>query len=283
MDFSAVHKYADPLEAVLDPDVEAVDICLPTSQHAEVAIAALRAGKHVLVEKPMALDGAAADAVIAEAERSGRILMSAQVVRFIPDYRAGADLVKSGSLGGVRSAFLRRRCAAPAWSRWLSDPTVSGGGVFDLLIHDIDFCIHLFGSPSAISATGFEDLPRGIDTIVAELHYAGIGSVTVQGGWHHPLMYPFSMEYTIVADGGTLEYNSSGRPLKLYNAAGQATDVPMAAVDGYQAELEYFIECARANRKPEFCPPVESAAAVKAARIMLESRNRNGERIECKL
>jgi predicted dehydrogenase len=283
LDFSQVRKYRDPFEAVRDDGVDAVDICLPTNQHAEVAIAAIRAGKHVLVEKPMALDGAAADAVIAEAERGGRVFMSAQVVRFIPDYRVSAEAWKSGRLGAMRSAIFRRRCAAPAWSQWLSDPAQSGGGVFDLLIHDIDFCVHLFGLPEAISATGHEDLPLGVDIIAAELHYPAVGSVTVQGGWHHPKAYPFSMEYTIVADGGTLEYSSAGRPLTLYTADGEARPMQVPAVDGYQAELEYFIFCARNGVQPVFCPPRESAAAVKLGRLMLESRCRKGAKIECKL
>jgi predicted dehydrogenase len=283
LDFSAVHKYRDPFEAVLDPDVDAVDICLPTNQHASVAIAALRAGKHVLVEKPMALDGAGADEVIAEAERAGRVLMSAQVCRFIGEYKAAADLLRAGSLGPVRSALLRRRCAAPAWSAWLADASQSGGGVFDLLIHDVDLAVHLFGLPQAVSATGYEDLPRGIDSLVAQMHYPAIGSVTIAGGWHHPKAYPFSMEYTIVADGGTLEFSSAGRPVTLYKGDGteQAIDVP--AGDGYQKEIEYFVECASAGRKPSFCPPEESSASVKLTRLMLESRKRNGEKIECKL
>jgi hypothetical protein len=54
-------------------------------------------------------------------------------------------------------------------------------------------------------------------------------------------------------------------------------------VDEYQAELEYFIACARSGAHPALCPPRESAAAVRLARLMLESRNRNGERIACKL
>jgi predicted dehydrogenase len=283
VDFSAVHKYIDPFEAVRDPDVEAVDICLPTHQHADVALAALRAGKHVLVEKPMALDGETADRIVDEAERSGRVLMSAQVVRFMGEYRVAAEMLKSGRLGAPRSAMFRRRCAAPAWSLWLTDASLSGGGVFDLLIHDIDFCVHLFGLPGAVSATGYEDMPRGIDSIVAELHYPGIGSVTVAGGWHHPKAYPFSMEYTIVTDGGTLEFSSAGRPPALYTAAGEEEKLDVPVVDGYQAELEYFVACVSAGRAPEFCPPRESAASVKLARLMLESRSKNGERISCTL
>jgi predicted dehydrogenase len=283
MDFSALRKYLDPLECVRDPNVEAVDICLPTNQHAPVALAALRAGKHVLVEKPMALDGAAADLMIAEAARAGRVLMSAQVLRFFPMYRAAADLVRSGGLGPVRSAIFRRRCSAPAWSQWMGDPAQSGGGVFDLLIHDVDFCLHLFGKPEAVSAVGYEDMPRGIDWITACFRYPSIGGVVVTGGWHHPKAFPFSMQYTIVADGGTIEFDSAGRPPAIYAADGTEKPLAMTEVDAYQAEIEYFLDCAAAGRQPDLCPPEESATAVKLARLMVEARNRNGETIPCNL
>src|SRR5215470_11248020 len=84
MDFSGVARYHAIEEALRDPSVDAVDICLPTDRHAQVAVEALRAGKHVLVEKPMALDAASAVQMVAEAERSGRLLMTAQVLRFLP-------------------------------------------------------------------------------------------------------------------------------------------------------------------------------------------------------
>jgi len=282
MDFAGVERYRTVDEALGDPNVDAVDICLPTDRHAPVAIEALRAGKHVLVEKPMALDGETADRMIAEARRNNRVLMTAQVLRFFPAYEKTAELVKSAKLGAVRSAIFRRRCAAPAWSKWLSNPSQSGGGVFDLLIHDVDYCVHLFGAPAAVSATGYEDMPHGIDCIAAQFHYPFIDAV-VTGGWHHPKAYPFSMEFTVVADGGTLEYSSANRPLTLYRADGEEAQVTLADTDGYQAELEYFTACASAGRKPERCPPEDSALAVRLARAMLESRSRNGERIKCKL
>src|SRR2546421_1517463 len=171
MDFTGVARYRTVNEALRDPRVDGVDICLPTDLHAPIAIDALRAGKHVLVEKPMALDGETADRMIGEAERSGRLLMTAQVLRFLPSYAAAAEIVKSAQLGAVRSALFRRRCAAPAWSKWLSDPGQSGGGVFDLLIHDVDYCVHLFGTPVAVSAVGDEDMPSGIDIVVAQVHH----------------------------------------------------------------------------------------------------------------
>jgi predicted dehydrogenase len=281
MDFSGVARYHTVDEALRDPNVEAVDICLPTNCHAPVAIDALRAGKHVLVEKPMALDGDTADRMIAEAERNGKLLMTAQVLRFLPSYAKTAEIVQSAKLGAVRSAIFRRRCAAPAWGKWLADPSLSGGGVFDLLIHDVDYCIQLFGLPKAVSAVGFEDMPRGIDIIVSRFHYSGL-DIIVTGGWHHPKAYPFSAEFTIVADGGTLEYHTANRPLTLYQSDGVEAPVALVEKDGFEAELEYFVACAASGSKPARCPPQESAMAVRVALEMLESRRRNGERIECK-
>ena len=282
MDFSGVKKYRAINQAIADPQIEAVDICLPTDQHASVALAALRAGKHVLVEKPMALDGAGADEMLAEARKSGRVLMTGQVLRFIGAYRKTAERVKCGALGKVRSALFRRRCAAPAWSKWLADPAKSGGGVFDLLIHDVDFCVHLLGAPAAVSATGYEDLARGVDLISAEFHYPAVPSVAITGGWHHPRSYPFSMEFTVVADGGTLDYSSDGRPLALYGADGEKQLLDSAAEDWFTEELKYFVECAAHGRKPELCPPEESALAVRLARLMVASREKNGENIACR-
>jgi predicted dehydrogenase len=281
-DFTGVACHADWREALRIPDIDVADICLPTNLHAEAAIEALRAGKHVLVEKPMALDGASVDAMLEEARRSGRVLMTAQVLRFLPAYRAMAELVRSGRLGAVRTASFRRRCAAPAWSAWLTDKKSSGGGVFDLLIHDVDMCLHIFGLPEAVSATGREDLKRGIDCIEARFHYAGM-TVVIAGGWHHRGPFPFSMEYTVVADGGTIEYNSAARPPTLYAEDGPETALPLEDGDGYAAEVEYFAACCRSGRPPEECPPAESAAAVKLALLMLEARERQGEKLPCRI
>ena len=283
LDFSGYRKYSDYAAVMNDQEVEAVDLCLPTHLHAPAAIAALGAGMHVLVEKPMGLDGHETDAMIAAADRSGRLLMTAQVLRFFPAYVALADALKSGTLGSVRGALFRRRCAAPGWGKWLADPKQSGGGVFDLLIHDVDQCLHLFGKPAEVSATGFVDLAKGIDSITAELHYAAIGSVIVTGGWHHPGSYPFSMEYTVVCDGGTLEYSLAGGGPVLYGVDGTKTVLPLQERDGYEAEVAYFVECCVSGRKPERCPPEESAAAVKLMRLIVEAREKKGEKIPCNL
>jgi predicted dehydrogenase len=232
----------------------------------------------------MALDGAAADEILEEEKRAGKILMVGQVLRFFPAYAGMAIEVKSGKYGKVRSALMRRRCAAPFWSQWLGDPVKSGGGVFDLLIHDVDFVVSLFGVPESVAATGYEDLDAGIDTISATLMYDGGPSVVVTGGWHHKKAYPFSMEYTVVADGGTFEFSSAaGNGVTLYNAEGKAEPVSLPEVDAFTAELKYFVECCENNTRPQICPPEQSAASVKLTRFMLAARKANGERLACKI
>ena len=282
-DFSGVRKYREIEPLLADPSVDAIAICLPTDLHAAVAIEALRAGKHVLVEKPMALDHGSAQKMVDEARRNQRVLMAAHVLRFLPMYQVLRRRLGTGELGAARWALFRRRCAAPAWSPWLTDANRSGGGVFDLLIHDVDMCLNLFGMPQTVSATGYEALESGIDLIMAELHYPGQGTAFINGGWHHPKSYPFSMEYTIVADGGTFEYNSASGPPALYHANGDKEILNNEERDGYAAELQYFVDCCRSGSAPDLCPPEESAAAVALTRLLLDARNRNGEIIECNL
>jgi predicted dehydrogenase len=283
VDFSKFRKYATIAEVMADKDVEAVDLCLPTYLHETAALAALKEGKHVLVEKPMALDGAACDRMIAAAQEAGKVLMCAQVLRFWADFQPVVQAQRSQSLGPVRSALFRRRCAAPAWGQWLKDPEKGGGGVFDLLIHDVDMAIHLFGLPESVSATGHEDLSHGVDVIVGQMHYANVPTVAITGGWHHPSAYPFSMEYTVAFDRGTIEFSSAGRPVTLYTHDGREEAMEKPEKDGFAAELAYFVECATKNKQPEICPPAESAAAVKITRLLVEARKQNGEKVPCRL
>ncbi|MCX6632621.1 MAG: Gfo/Idh/MocA family oxidoreductase [Candidatus Solibacter sp.] len=280
LDFSAIKQYRDLAAVLGDCDIDAVDLCLPTFLHEDVAVEALRAGKHVLVEKPMALEGAGARRMIAAAERAGRILMSGQVLRFFPEYVALRNALPG--LGAVRGAFFRRRCAAPAWGGWLKDPEKSGGGVFDLLIHDVDMCLHLFGRPEAVSAVGHCDAAAGLDMLHGQLFYP-FGTVAVCGGWQHEGAFPFGMEYSVTLDGGTVEYSSAGRPPTLYTQTEQALPLGdgLAVRDGYAAEIEYFVECCRSGRQPERCPPRESAVAVELMRTLLAARERNGRKILC--
>jgi predicted dehydrogenase len=283
VDLAGVRKFRDLEPLLADPEIDAVDICLPSYLHELVALEALRAGKHVLVEKPMALDGFGADRMVNAARKHKRILMAAHVIRFLPEYTALGKAIQQRQLGQVRFAVFRRRCAMPGGSEWLKDPSQSGGGAFDLLIHDADLCLRLFGKPQTVSASGYADPAAGIDCLHAQLQYEHGGSVLITGGWHQTGAYPSSMEYTVTLDGGTVEFCSAGRPPTLYSPDGAELALGVNACDGYAAELEYFVECCREGREPELCPPRESADAVKLMALLLEGRDRNGAKMLCNI
>ena len=273
-DFSDVRGYPNLAEALADPEIHAVDICLPTDQHAPAATAALRAGKHVLTEKPISLDVATAEALIREAKSAGRILMAAHVLRFFPAYEKLTELLQAD--GPVRSALFRRRCAAPKWSPWLTDPSRSGGGIMDLLIHDADFCISAWGMPESVRARGHRDLARGIDVIHADLHYPNSGPVIITGGWHHPDSYPFSMEFTITSDAATFDWSSTANDFRQYSEDGETQSLPLEDKDAFTSELAYFTDCVTNGTQPDRCPPAQSALAVALIGKMVESRESNG-------
>jgi len=274
----SVRHYTSLDDALADPEIDAVDLCLPTDLHQSATIAALRAGKHVLVEKPMALSVESCHRMIAEADRARKILMVAHVLRFFPAYRALERAVDERELGAIRAAVFRRRCAQPGWSDWITDKSRSGGGAFDLLIHDVDMALRLFGPPSAISATGYEDASAGVDVISTRFFYDGF-VVEISGGWMGPGAFPFAMEFSVLGEQGVLEYNSESRLLKRY---GSGAEVALESTDGYAAEISYFAECCRTGEQPSFCPPSSSAESVRLALGMFEARTKNGERISWK-
>jgi predicted dehydrogenase len=192
----------------------------------------------------------------------------------MPAYIRAKELIVE--LGPVRSATFRRRCAAPAWSQWLSDPKRSGGGAFDLLIHDVDYVRWLFGVPQSVRASGAVDEKRGIDTLAADLEYEGF-SVSVDGGWHLTSDYPFSMEFTILCDGGVLEYSSVGGGLNLFRAGAAKEAIVLPDADLFEQELAHFRDCVSSGTWSSICPPRESADAVKIMEWLVRSRARRPE------
>lgn len=280
LDFRDARRYGSFAELIADDAIDAVDLCTPSYLHAGQAVTALEAGKHVLVEKPMATTSGDCRRMLAAAADNGKVLMAGHVLRFWPDYTEALTSVRSGRLGKLRSAFLRRKCAAPAWSPWLRDKSKSGGAVLDLLIHDFDFCRQLLGLPFGIQATGTEDAAKGIDVIEARLDYGSDGpQVVVSGGWHHQQGYPFSMEFTLVCEDGTLDFRSADRPLTLYRADGETEIVPLPEGDAFEAELAGFTAACASGRASAVCPPEESADAVAIAAAADLSRSNSGEAV----
>ena len=273
-DFSRARKYIEWHELAGDPELDAVDICLPTDLHPEVAIAALSANKHVLCEKPMALTIPDCHRMIAASGIHHRILMIGQVLRFWPEYVYLYNFVESQEYGAILSATFVRRCGLPDWSRWLPVEERSGGAVLDLLIHDIDQAIHLFGMPERVAAKKLGD----IDALSATLIYPNGPEVRIHGGWFPPGT-PLSMSFQVRARQAELELTPDG--LMLSNQSGRRNRVETAQGDGYDAEIDYFVGCCRIGKEPERCMPQESARAVQVALLLKQSRAAGGDQLKC--
>lgn len=158
-----------------DPGVDAVVICTPTKFHATAAIAALRARKHVLCEKPLARSVAEAGEIVAAAEAEGRLLKTGFNYRYMNHVRKAKELIEAGALGPTY--FLRCRFGhggRPGYEKeWCTDLDISGGGVLlEQGIHILDLVRYLLGEPARITASNscfFWNFPEVEDNSFVEI------------------------------------------------------------------------------------------------------------------
>ncbi|MCL2330763.1 MAG: Gfo/Idh/MocA family oxidoreductase, partial [Phycisphaerae bacterium] len=154
-DLGSIKPYTDWRELLADSNVDMIDICAPTYLHRDIVVAAMKAGKHVLCEKPMALSVEDCDAMIAAAKPGCRFMI-AQCIRFWPEYVWLKQIIDAETYGPLRALHLRRQTNAPTYSlnNWINNPDQSGGAILDLHVHDVDYAIYLFGKPQSIFAQG---------------------------------------------------------------------------------------------------------------------------------
>ena len=146
------HETMDQL--IADPNVDLVDITLPPFRHADVAIAALEAGKHVFCEKPLTLDAESAARVVETAKRCDRILLVGHVLPFFPEYMWARSVIDSGNYGKLLGGHFRRTISDPTWLENYWEPDKVGGPMLDLHVHDAHFIRYLFGMPQSVTTRG---------------------------------------------------------------------------------------------------------------------------------
>ena len=193
-DFTRRHgvgKWYDSSEALLaDPDIDAVYIATPPRFHLQHCLAALAAGKHVYLEKPMAMDAAQSRAIIeAEAKSPGKVVV-AHYRRVLPAFRKVGELINDGSIGAVRLAevnfYLSRNnpmVPGPA-ENWRQNPDISGGGLFhDLSPHLLDLLLVYFGRPLRYEGFAIRQSPaaRADDLVLGTIVFAD--NIVFRGCW----------------------------------------------------------------------------------------------------
>ncbi|MCR4425583.1 MAG: Gfo/Idh/MocA family oxidoreductase [Firmicutes bacterium] len=243
-------------EAIACPDLDIIDICLPTYLHSRYAVSACQAGKNVFCEKPMAIDLAQADAMIRAAADAGVMLMIGHVLRFWPEYVTIRDIVRSGELGRPLAVTACRLGTAPIWSwdRWLLDPGRGGQAALDLHIHDLDYIAWLLGRPDSVSAVGVRSASGGWDHVFTTIRYDAGPIASAEGTFLVPSSYPFTSSLRVVCEEGAVDYmfragknieggDSAPGGVMVYRGIGEASRREVNQADAYRSELEYFVRC----------------------------------------
>ena len=156
-----VREISDDWHRALDrADVDAVIIATPDHTHEEIALAAAAAGKHILVQKPMAGSVAACDRIIRAARSAGVDLQVSFMHRYFEEVRQARELLTAGAIGPVQSIRIRNATPGPDWGDWFFDPAFVAHGVVDQLgVHGIDLAIWLLGPIRDVCARVAIQLP----------------------------------------------------------------------------------------------------------------------------
>ena len=279
---ATVHASLEDLFAAVD----VVDVCTPTAVHAEIVHQALDAGKDVVCEKPLALTTEDARAVVEHAERVGRSLFPAHVVRYFPQYAAAHRAVGSGSIGQLAVLRFERTGSFPT-QPWFADESQSGGIVMDQMIHDIDQAIWLAGPVERVYAQ--QSVSTAADTVRtahAVLTHTS-GAISHCRGLWGPPGTRFRYTFDLAGDGGRLQYDSAGDPGVVFDEVATTTqrsgDGFLPDVSGMRSPYaEEILEFAAALRSgtPTRVSAADGAYAVEVSRAALESL-RTGRSITC--
>ncbi|EAQ78562.1 Gfo/Idh/MocA family protein [Blastopirellula marina] len=242
-DFSTVKQYADGCDLIADADVDIVDLCLPTPAHARLGALTLEAGKHLIIEKPLARSYAEALCLAQQAEKSPGLSFCAMCMRFWPGWDWLKEAVDSQRYGAVQSASFRRITQFPG-GPFYSDGKASGGALLDLHIHDSDFVRYLFGMPKAVSSSGYSRHTTHIDHVLTQYHYDNMAIVSAEGAWSMSQGFGFEMEYLVNFEQATAVYRLCDSPkVELTTPDAGKQSIPLSAAMGYELELAHFIDC----------------------------------------
>lgn len=223
-----------------------VDVTLPTFLHPEVSIAALKAGYHVLCEKPMALALKDCDRMLAAAKAAKRQLLIVQCVRFFPENVYIRDLVRSGKYGKVFAADFSRFIAPPKWSPrgagWFLDESKSGGVLLDAHIHDADYILDTFGRPDSVSCVVHRNADGFPDHTTSTFTYDG-AVITSDSSYAAASSLVWDATGRVFFEKATVYFGPFYRnALTVYPDGGKPFSPKLAKATGYEAEVRYFLD-----------------------------------------
>jgi len=250
--------HSDWREMVASDGIDAVAIATPNDVHAEIAVAAARAGKHVLCEKPLAMSLAEADSMVEACRAAGVVLMYAENLVFVPMYQRVKELAQRGHVG---TPFLvkQAQCHGGPYSPWFWDVERAGGGVvLDMGCHSIhSICWTIGAWPEAVTATmgryAHAEKGLGEDHSTVILHFPGGAIGIAENSWAMPGGNDYLEVY---GPKGRLVANlERGPAISMYTAPGAETAADSSSRSGWQypmyeeawqfgfpQELQHFVD-----------------------------------------
>lgn len=244
-------KVTADYDALLNnPVIDVVDICLPTFLHEAYIIKAAQAGKHIICEKPLALSSKAVKRIRTAIEKAGVRFFAGHVLRFWPAYqeiRKWSRHMKQD----LEIIHAKRLGQAPTWSEWFQYPEKSGGALFDLHIHDIDFTCYLLGEAESVYAVGTQNEHGAWNHLLTTLCFKNGEKAFIEASHMMPAAYPFTMSFRAQAQDETCEFQlKAGENIEqvndsnliLYEGENQKK-VAVEETDAFQNELGYFLKC----------------------------------------
>ena len=261
-DLSHLRRYSRIEDLLADPDIDLVDICLPVQLHKAVSIAALEAGKHVLVEKPISTRLDDATEMVEVGNASGRHFMVAHVLPFFAEFAYAKNAVESGDYGQLHAAHFKRVTSKPMKAYDLEELKRSGGPGIDLHIHDTHFIQLLFGVPDAVFSRGSLATDNLATSLTTQYIYNDRDlSISCSSGGMSQNGRAFSHGFEIYLEKATLLYEfatlggqpATSMPLTLLTEAGEVQQVDlgeMGPIDAFTDEIQYAVDAIEGGYEP---------------------------------
>ena len=252
-----------------NPDI--IDICLPSALHEEFVLFAAKHKKHVICEKPFALSSESGERMAKACADAGVHLMVAQVLRWFPEYMKIRELLPK--LGPLHAVSCYRLAQHPNWTNWHRDPNISGGGLFDMHLHEIDYLYSLFGEVDHVYAAGWKTPAGCWNHVLSTLVFRNGVKVHAEGSNDMTGSFPFSAGFRAAGDDGSLDYRlqagfnienlgAASNKLTLFEKDRDPAEITWEAGDGFQLELEAFADSVGTGR-PVPIPPGDSVYIIK--------------------
>jgi len=272
---SGATAYTDYRQLLEQEDVEMVDICVPTYLHAQAAIAAIKAGKHVLCEKPIAHTLEAADAMIEAAQANGAKLMIGQVRRFDHRYASIKAQIDAGKVG--RPVFIRRaeRQFLPfPPDAWQWDPKRGGGVILDIGVHATDLfrwfldedAVEVYAVAKSVREAARE--AGSFDHAMITCKFDGGGVGFAEASWAYPQGFGGTLyaQLDVVGTEGKIQYaDKDTNPMLTYTTE-KGHELPryfrfMSTTEyAFEEEIRHFVRCVLNDREPAVSPQDARAA-----------------------